>query len=193
MGYYYDFYSHYMEITRSGFCYDHDPMALEPRAFSYTLDERLDETWGEGLEVCLNPNAKYPLPKDFFVDTAVHYVENGTLYSDIPVFHPYMPLTYTKDLQNEDITPPNGINRVTKAFINERLPERTEMSFAPEIAWFHTQTKNRLGLILIDKIDMNYTCMVFQKSVSSYEMKDCRIDYETEVEACAALFTKMLE
>ena len=45
--------------------HNHDKNASEPHYVQYLVNEDCEETWGEGISIYHNPNAKYPLPKDF--------------------------------------------------------------------------------------------------------------------------------
>ncbi len=74
-------------IVRSGTCYDSS--INKARQFRYLVDETCNETWGEGLSMFHNPNAKKTVPKGLFPTIAHHYFKNGEILSILPDFFPY--------------------------------------------------------------------------------------------------------
>lgn len=72
-----------VSITRFGTAYNPDPEAMDPTYFSYNMDRPpYKEKWGQGVSVMMNPNAKYPIPKDFFPDGSQTYLEDGVVMTD---------------------------------------------------------------------------------------------------------------
>jgi hypothetical protein len=65
-----------MIMARFGTEYDDDPKAIMPAAFSYFVDEEL-ENWNDEAVVLHNPYAKCPLPDAFFGKTSFTIYENG--------------------------------------------------------------------------------------------------------------------
>jgi len=65
-----------MIMARFGTEYDDDPKAIMPAAFSYFVDEEV-ENWNDEAVVLHNPYAKYPLPDAFFGRTSFTIYENG--------------------------------------------------------------------------------------------------------------------
>lgn len=89
-----------IRMFRVGACYNHDPNASEPFAFSYDVAERprewgFPEKWGEGMSMYHNPNALHPVPEALFPDIAHHRLEAGRVTSTMPRFHPFMSQTRT--------------------------------------------------------------------------------------------------
>lgn len=80
-------------MIRMGTCHDHDPNAVLPRLFQYTVDESCGETWSEGLSMFHNPQALYPVPEELFPSIAHHRFRDGQIVSHIPDFHPYSSFT----------------------------------------------------------------------------------------------------
>jgi hypothetical protein len=86
-------------MIRVGTCYNQDPSASEPLAFSYNVAERpeewgMAETWGEGMSMYHNPNALHPVADQLFPEIAHHHCEDGRLIATtIPPFHPFMSQT----------------------------------------------------------------------------------------------------
>lgn len=193
MGYQCGYYSHFMKIMRHGLRYNPDPKAFYPLEFAYDLDEQpYKESWGEGLVVCYNPNAKHPIPRDFFVDAAQHYIKDDKLYSDIPYFHPLMSETKVICYDEESILPCD-ITRITKAKFDKLLSNRRIPPFTLEYAWFYTERKDRLGLILAN-MNYKYNIMVYNNSQEGYGygLSYCETNHESIEDAENALFKKML-
>lgn len=69
MAYCKGYFTEGLRIKREGFYYPLDDQVLLPPRYSYFLDDPSahQETWAESLIVFLNPNAKNPLPRDFFM------------------------------------------------------------------------------------------------------------------------------
>ena len=80
-------------MIRAGTYYDHDPNAHLPKAFKYMVDETSRETWGEGVSMFHNPNAKHRVPRKLFPSIAHHRFEDGQIVSTLPDFHPYASFT----------------------------------------------------------------------------------------------------
>jgi hypothetical protein len=81
-------------MMRMGSCHNHDPNAAMPRMFKYIVDENSKETWGEGMSMYHNPNARHPVPEELFPNIAHHHFDNGYIVSSLPDFHPYSSMTY---------------------------------------------------------------------------------------------------
>ncbi|HBZ2097124.1 TPA: hypothetical protein MHM06_14365 [Klebsiella pneumoniae] len=58
-----------------------------------------NETWGEGLSMFHNPNAKHPVPEALFPSIAHHYYDNGQIVSHLPEFHPYSSMTINMKIE----------------------------------------------------------------------------------------------
>ena len=95
MGYQQGFGIDHFDVLRRGFCYAPLPDAKDPSFFSYSLAlAPLVEPWGQGLVVHHNPNALFPLPRDFFPDALQAYIEDGQYKADIPDWHPFVSTTF---------------------------------------------------------------------------------------------------
>jgi hypothetical protein len=189
MGYYYGCVSTFMKIIRKGVCYDFNPDALHPKQFVYDLDERWDESWGEGLEVFHNPKAKYPIPKDFFEDAAYHYIEDGEVVSFLPEFHPYYSTTYTTEFEddsNEEI--PIKISRVTRAAIDEIYSDRFVHPNYPEKLWFFNETKKSIGIIMMNNKDSSVNVIIYALEGDNYIIEDISSDFKDLKSAKKYLF-----
>ncbi len=80
-------------MQRFGTCHDHNPNASLPKQFMYHVTTESKETWGEGLSMFHNPNAKHPVPEELFPSIAHHYFDDGQIISNLPEFHPYSSMT----------------------------------------------------------------------------------------------------
>jgi hypothetical protein len=83
-------------MYRCGNCHDHDPNASVPKQFLHEVAPgKCTETWGEGLSMYHNPNARSPVPQEAFPSIAHHRFTGGQLVSLLPEFHPYGSFTFT--------------------------------------------------------------------------------------------------
>lgn len=81
-------------LFRTGYCHDHDPEALMPQTFHFEVKAgAVTESWSEGLNMYHNPNAKHPINPNLFPSIAHHFLEDGSIKSIIPDFHPYSSIT----------------------------------------------------------------------------------------------------
>lgn len=80
-------------MIRQGTYHDHDPDASVPKMFKYMVDEKSEETWGEGLSMYHNPNAIHPVPEELFPSIAHHHFKNGQIVSKLPEFFVYASVT----------------------------------------------------------------------------------------------------
>ncbi len=82
-----------IKMLRYGMYHNHDPNASVPKPFKYEVTEESGETWGEGLSLFHNPNAKIPVPECLFPNIAHHRFNSGNIVSLLPEFHPYGSVT----------------------------------------------------------------------------------------------------
>ena len=67
---------------------------MDPTFFVYHMSDPLvEEKWGQGMVIFHNPNALYPVPKDFFLDALQGYLEDDKYKADVPYWHPYTSMT----------------------------------------------------------------------------------------------------
>ncbi len=84
-----------LKLIRYGVCHDHAPNAALPRPFVVEVEPgKCIETWGEGLSLFHNPNARHPVPKEMFPSIAHHKFIDGQIRSILPEFHPYTSMTW---------------------------------------------------------------------------------------------------
>lgn len=60
--------------------HDPSPNSATPKILKYMVTESNSEPWAEGITVFHNPNAKYPLPRDFFPNAAQCYLHNDLIH-----------------------------------------------------------------------------------------------------------------
>lgn len=196
IGYQKGYYSTLIKMFREGTCYNYDSNAAKPMNFIYDLDSPpIEESWGQGLVVCYNPNAKIPLPKDYFIDASQAYMENETLYNDIPKpFFPFSSRTYVFYFEGKYKYQKGKLINITKNEFDNliMLPERC---FAPvkEVGWYITKDNNTVGTLVLDLIDYDYGYAVYRKKQSRYKPYSFYDSIKTLKEATNMLFTKMLE
>jgi len=83
-----------VHLIRMGDYHDHDPNASKPIRESRQVEaDSYSETWGEGLSMYHNPNAKYPVDPETFPSIAHHFFEDGKIISNLPDIHPYASIT----------------------------------------------------------------------------------------------------
>lgn len=80
-------------MRRFGTHHDHDANASLPKTFMYEVTTKSEETWGEGLSMFHNPNAKHPVPEELFPSIAHHHFDGEQIRSTLPEFHPYSSTT----------------------------------------------------------------------------------------------------
>lgn len=74
--------------------HNHDENASKPHFVRYVVTEESEETWGEGISIYHNPNAKYPLAKDFFPSAAQYTLEKEMVVSILPEVYVYSSFTW---------------------------------------------------------------------------------------------------
>ena len=83
----------FLRMIRVGSCVDYDPRATIPKAFAYLVGDAR-EGWGHGVYVYHNPNAKYPIPLDFFRGLGgQHWFANGHPCHELTDFSPFASTT----------------------------------------------------------------------------------------------------
>lgn len=168
MGYQYGIGCDTIDMMRSGFCYNPHPDAMDPTFFSYNLAEPpFVERWGQGLVVLHNPNARLPLPRDFFLDAVQGYVEDGIFKTDHPAWHPISSTTLIFHLGEvkEKILKvfPKRVPRLAvEAIAKEHFQElcgfavRESNSIVEEHGWFSDESSSLLGVVVRDKADNDW-------------------------------------
>ena len=86
--------------------YNHGPNADKPHLVTYTVSQKSNETWSEGVVVFHNLNAKIRLNPAYFDDRVAQcFFEDESIYSKMPKYFPYNSFTrnlITKDEQEEE-------------------------------------------------------------------------------------------
>ncbi len=94
MAYQKGYFQEGLRIKRLGFCYSEDEQFAP---YEYDLHDPTAhlETWAESLVVFLNPNARNPLPKNFFKEISCAGKQNGEFFNSRYGFHPFTSATFT--------------------------------------------------------------------------------------------------
>lgn len=93
-------------VKYGGNCYDHSH-GLKPKRFFFEVDSNYKESWGTGISIYHNPNARYPLPKYIFPSVTHYRIDrDGQLncyLSEPDSFHPFSGFTCPHSI-TENIT-----------------------------------------------------------------------------------------
>lgn len=81
-------------VLRVGAKFNKEGKAFLPEKFIYEVNENCNESWGEGVSMFHNPNAKYPIDIDLFPNVAHHFLINEHIEVLYPEFHPFFSITY---------------------------------------------------------------------------------------------------
>lgn len=79
-------------VIRTGTMYNHNKNAVMPELFEYVVgsENSPHETWGNGLVMFHNPNAKCPVDALLFPDIPHgYYKEDAFVIQNMPSFHPF--------------------------------------------------------------------------------------------------------
>lgn len=90
-----------------------DPNAAMPNVIQYTVTEENSEPWSEGVTVFHNPNAKYPLPLDFFPNAAQCYLREDNMLVTVsrnPVVYSSVSLHFASDSAGDDLAAFRGLS-----------------------------------------------------------------------------------
>jgi len=92
-----------LKIKRAGSYYPEDDQIFSAPTYEYYLDDSDAhvETWAESLVVFLNPNAKHPLPKDFFKDVSYAGFQDGEFVNVVCGFYPFTSATLVEIDKNK--------------------------------------------------------------------------------------------
>ena len=170
MGYQQGFGIEQFDVSRLGLCYNPLLGARDPTYFIYSLAEPpLVESWGQGLVVNHNPNALFPLPKDFFSEAVQAYIEDGEYRSDHPAWHPIM----SKTLIRHFARPEDRLPRILRAYIAAINKSEFDniCGFAvddsnpilTEDGWFIDEAESFLGVVVRDKGDQDWGYIVLAR------------------------------
>ena len=169
MGYQQGFGTDHFEIHRRGLCYTRDPNAKDPSYFAYSLAQPpLVEGWGQGLVVHHNPNALFPLPRDYFPDAMQVYVEDGRRTSDVPDWHPFVSTTFMFHFETSKSWAMTGprvyVMPITQDEFRSKFPFDTDiMGITTEVGWFTDESESFLGVIVEDKTDHDWVYVILAR------------------------------
>ena len=169
MGYQQGFGIDHFEILRRGYSFAPDPEAKDPAYFFYSLSQApLVEWWGQGLVVHHNPNALYPLPKDFFPGAMQAYIEDGQYKAEIPDWHPFTSTTVDLHFETPKSTsmtePRVYVTPITKSQFRNVFPFDIDvMGITTEEGWFTDETESFLGVVVKDKADQDWGYIILAR------------------------------
>ena len=169
MGYQQGFGIDHFEILRRGYCFAPDPDAQDPAYFFYSLSQApLVEWWGQGLVVHHNPNALYPLPKDFFPGAMQAYIEDGQYKAEIPDWHPFTSTTVDLHFEEPKSTSLTGlrvyVTPIKKSEFSAVCPFSANETWPfKEEGWFIDETESFLGVVVKDKADQNWGYVILAR------------------------------
>jgi len=197
MGYQAGFHRGNLRITRTGHDHDPNPNSAAPLLINYDLDNPpLPETWAQGIMVFHNPNAKYPLPRDFFIDAASSFLDQGRLASDLPPLHPFMSLTGTVVLPD----PPSMISSrpmivtILKRDFAELAAHKSPWveQIYQEREWFSDSERSVIGTVLLDLIDGDWSFVVLSHDeFGDFRPADFAVSLNSRNKAMRRLLTSM--
>ena len=169
MGYQQGFGTDHFEVIRRGFSYTPDPDARDATYFSYSLSRPpMVEWWGQGLVVHHNPNALFPVPKDFFPGAQQAYIEDGRYKADMPDWYPYVSHTFILHFEGarpSSITGPRVlVPPISKDEFRRAAPfDLDAMGMFTEEGWFTDESESFLGVIVKDKIDHDWGYVILAR------------------------------
>ncbi|EDM25751.1 hypothetical protein LNTAR_15082 [Lentisphaera araneosa HTCC2155] len=176
---------------RIGYKFDPTPNATSPLVFSEYLDPPIqNERWGEGLVVMENPNAKHPLPRDYFPYALRTYMQDGKRLSDVPpnfIYSSTSIINETESLYLEDGTFLKKISLDAYKQIY-RFPG-LEMGVFNELEHYYHLQKQLVCFIAQDQTDNDYLYMILGNTVEDpmFRCVGIQSDIESLPEARSAL------
>ncbi len=161
----------YFEIIRRGYSYTPDPDARDPSLFSYSLSHPpIVEWWGQGLSVFHNPNALFPLPRNFIAGALQSYIEDGLYKSDAPDWHPYSSIStlipfHEKREMLLPLAPTILVTPISKSEFRDICPftRLEEMGVITEDGWFVDESGGFFGAIFKDNVDGNWGWIILAR------------------------------
>jgi hypothetical protein len=200
MGYQAGLHRGNLMVARAGFWPDPDPNSATPLAGSYTLENPpYEEWWGEGVTIFHNPNAKHPLPHEFFPGANQVYRRGEDIVADGSAWSPYLSRTVTLVFDDETFTPvdsaPVGVGTILQATFEELEPARSPGAsvLAREVAWFTTKDRGLLGVVFEDRQDKDYGWVVLGRDLNG-RFRGIELDHSLAepVDARRAVLARLL-
>ena len=170
MGYQLGFGTDHFDISRSGYCLNSDPDAVDPTYFEYSLAEPpLVEPWGQGLVVNHNPNAQFPLPRGYFPKSLEAYIEDGEYKTEVSSWHPFSSRTRIRHFPNLENRP----HRVPRVYVSAITRGEFEgmcgftvhdaNPFLTQEGWFADETESFIGVVVRHKLDRDWGYVILAR------------------------------
>lgn len=151
-------------IQRNGECYKDDPNSITPEKFSYEVgNPKYDEALGEGLIVCLNPNAKNPLRRDFFRNASLNEIVDGEVAYFAPEFSVYRSITNTIVFEKFK----GKFKRVHVTELDKYFVEHKTLPHLLETEAYLSLCEEKMGVVVFDSFDDCFVALFFVKAKNS--------------------------
>jgi len=201
MGYQAGFHRGNLKINRIGSCYNPDPNSATPLEFKYNMDfTPFYETWGQGLDILHNPNAKNPIPLDYFRHSNQLYLKKGIIANMTPEYHPFMSKTLI-GIQDDDefvrlINQEEEIHSILQSEFEEFNPPRGPMhnSVFFEKEWYINRNNTIIGTITYDSQDNDWGYAILGPDQNgSFRFIDGETGLESMLEVRSMLVDSMIK
>jgi hypothetical protein len=184
MGYQYGIGCENLSIRRIGFCLNPEPTAMDPSYFSYSMSSPpFVETWGQGLVVLHNPNAKNPLPLGYFPDAVEGFMRDGKFHAEFAGWHPISSMSLVgyhegghADAYKEPFVLVEAIPKEQFEYLFGYRTLETN-PILTEQGWFADHTGSFLGVLTQDKIDHDWGFVVLGRN-SEFEFNAIELELE---------------
>jgi|GEM_PF-2853396 len=149
LGWYKGYYNSLSIITRRGILYNREKGATVPKYLAYELSQApFKETWGNGLVVLHNPNAKYPIPKGYFRDAMDIWYENGEIHNSLNGGMYHFLNSDTNAVSYQLLVSENPeIKNITKCEFDTLNPRyKTNKNYIP-IYWYKAEKRKAIAVL----------------------------------------------
>jgi len=173
MGYQHGYGNEFWLLTRSGFSFVRERDAMDPAFFAYDVGQPPSvETWGQGIVVCHNPHARYPLPNDFFPDAVQQRIENGVFVSYHKGWHPFSSKTFCAYLGELKAQLPKtllsrgclAVGPITKTEFQSIIGINQDGNpVFDEHGWFSDESDSFFGVVIYDKEDKDWGFVILAR------------------------------
>jgi len=157
---------------------------MDPSYFSYSMSSPpFVETWGQGLVVLHNPNAKNPLPLGYFPDAVEGFMRDGKFHAEFAGWHPISSMSLVgyhegghADAYKEPFVLVEAIPKEQFEYLFGYRTLETN-PILTEQGWFADHTGSFLGVLTQDKIDHDWGFVVLGRN-SEFEFNAIELELE---------------